>query len=91
MTSFAHASVFGMALAGKRPRPRLGRLDGKRAQARNGVWRLFSAAGADTPTFAHFTDPGFASRNKIAASRRPPLRSGRCRLRSAVQTGARSP
>jgi hypothetical protein len=49
MTSFAHASVFGMALAGKRPRPRLGRSDGKRAQARNGVWRLFSAAGADTP------------------------------------------
>jgi YspA, cpYpsA-related SLOG family len=28
---------------------------------------------------------GFASRNKIAAARRPPLRSGRCRQGSAVQ------
>jgi hypothetical protein len=28
---------------------------------------------------------GFAARSKIAAARRPPLRSGRCRKNSAVQ------
>jgi hypothetical protein len=47
----------------------------------NGGRRLFSAAGIGTPRGMPRggpQSPGFASRSKIAAARRPPLRSGRC-------------
>src|SRR5262249_14837761 len=78
------------------PRPRaFQRAIGRQAvRAHNGVRRLFSAAGISH----HGSDsrgprfPGFASRNKIAAARRPPLRFGRCRQPSAVQAlSARRP
>jgi hypothetical protein len=46
------------------------------ARGRNGGQRLFSAAGSLTRNIAWVF--GFASRNKIAAARRPPQGSGRC-------------
>jgi hypothetical protein len=55
-------------------------------RARNGGRQLFSAAGGKLrPRGSAKHIPGFASRNKRAAARRPPLRSGRCRERSAVR------
>src|SRR5262249_38465112 len=70
----------------KGPRPRaFQRAIGRQAvRAHNGVRGYFPPPGFRL-RFARPRFPGFASRNKIAAARRPPLCSGRCRQRSAVQ------
>ena len=73
----------GRIRAGKRPRRRLsrGRSDGKRpgpATAGGGYFPPPVSINAASPNLHH---SGFASPDKIAAARRPPLRSGR----SAVQ------
>ena len=65
-----------------RPWPSRGRSDGKRSGS--------ATAGGDyfpppvKPRRVQLRSTGFASRNKIVAARRPPLRFGRSRLRSAV-------
>ena len=53
--------------------PRPGLPEGDRTASGPGPQRRSAAI------FRRRPKPGFASRNKIAAARRPPLRSGRCR------------
>ena len=81
----------GSRLAGKDRAHGLlsGRLMRQAARARNGVRRLFSAAsGRSHGSRCHGNHAGrFASRNKIAAARRPPLRFGRCRCARRCRPG----
>lgn len=73
-TGFAHRVDDHLSLKGPRPTAFYRAIGRQAARARNGVRRLFSAA-------ARQGAGRFASRNKIAAWRRPPLRSGRERCR----------
>jgi len=75
------------SLPGMRPRRGLQEGDrtasGPRPQRRAAA--IFRRRRAILPTRRDKQVSGFAARSKIAAARRPPLCSGRCRLRSAVQ------
>ena len=65
------------------PRPSRGRSDGSRAGPATAVGGYFPPPESDQADAAAprktVETSGFASRSKIAAARRPPLRSGRCR------------
>jgi hypothetical protein len=62
------------------PRPSIRRSDGKRSEATTADGCYFPPPGFHTTgQIREARFPGFASRNKIAAARRPLLRSGRCR------------
>jgi hypothetical protein len=73
--------------ARKGPRPAFrGRSDGKRsgpATAGGGYFPPPDAASATRPAARNIHSSGFASPDKIAAARCPPLRSGRKRCRPA--------
>jgi hypothetical protein len=92
LSDMSIASVRGDApVSGEDRAPAFKRAIGRQAvRVRNGGRRPFSAAGIGTPT-RHAArgpqSPGFASRSKIAAARRPPLCSGRCRCARRCRPG----
>src|SRR6516165_6905519 len=65
--------------------PSRGRSDGKRTGPATASSGYFPPPESDSTHPARPAISGFAARSKIATARRPPLCSGRCRLRSAVQ------
>jgi hypothetical protein len=83
------ASLFAVMLPCRKDRaPGLpeGDLDGKRSGSTTAPAAIFRRREFIPRQICVRPDfPGFASRNKIAIARRPSLRSGRCRSRSAVQ------
>ncbi len=64
---------------------RRGRSDGKRAGSATAVGGYFPPP--DRYATRESRSPGFASRDKIAAARRPPLRFGRCRCARRCRPG----